>query len=688
MQQEERQVETEGRVKWETELEARVQQRTFELEVLYELAQGIGYTLSYAELFQLLVESLHRVVQYDVAATLLFVEGHQELCLYPTVPLAVAARSQAREQILRTFRGLTDWNPQLHPLQSQMRDNLIRNPHAPPIQDLKSIFQVPLIVGTQQETVGLLLVGAEREAAFHEGQLRILFTLANQAATSVERLRSLLATQQARLETLVERLPTGVLLLSADNVLRLANPLGRSYLAMLGPFALGEPLIHLGNLPLRRLFEVTPDMPPLEVISDGPPPHTFEVQAQYIEVGPEAGGHIVVLNDVTREREIQERAEEQSRLAAVGQLAAGIAHDFNNLLAAILLNTDMLDRSQEIRERNRSRVQTVSQLSKQAAHLIGQILDFSRQAVIERATFDMLPMLKESVKLLERILPESIGLDLDIEPGEYMVKADPTRMQQVFMNLAVNARDAMPNGGNLDLHLQRVTVPDDTGRILTNLMPGHWLALQVSDNGVGIPPDVLPRVFEPFFTTKPPGQGTGLGLSQVYGIIKQHGGEITVHSTLGKGTIFRIYLPLVSSRPETPLVQTETSEADRPELLLVVEDNQATRETLVEALELLGYRILAAENAEEALTAFRQHAEEIALVITDLVMPGYSGLDLHKALQDRGSQVPLIVLTGYPVQAHEREALSDRKVEWLQKPIGLNDLSFQVQRMLESGRRH
>lgn len=687
MQQEDWQAEAKLQVEMEAELEARVRQRTFELEVLYELAQAIGYTLSYAELFQLLVESLHRIVQYDVAATLLFVEGHQELCLYPTVPLSVAARSQAREQILRTFRGLTDWNPQNHPLQSLVREEMIRDPHARPVEHLQSVFQVPLIVGPQQETVGLLLVGAEREAAFHESQLRILFTLAGQAATSVERLRSLLATQQARLETLVERLPTGVLLLSADNILRLANPLGRSYLSMLGPFALGEPLVHLGNVPLKRLFDTNSGLPPMEIVSAGPPQHIFEVQAQYIEVGPEAGGHIVVLNDVTREREIQERAEEQSRLAAVGQLAAGIAHDFNNLLAAILLNTDMLDRSQDIRDRNRSRVQTVSQLSKQAAHLIGQILDFSRQAVIERATFDMLPMLKESVKLLERILPESIGLSLSIGPGEYVVKADPTRMQQVFMNLAVNARDAMPNGGNLDLHLERVLTPEDTGYSLDELSPGPWLALQVSDNGVGISPEVLPRVFEPFFTTKPPGQGTGLGLSQVYGIIKQHGGEITVHSTPGKGTSFRIYLPLVSSRPESSVVQSETNDTNGRELLLLVEDNKATRETLVEALELLGYRILAAENAEEALTFFGAHAHEISLVITDLVMPGYSGLDLHKALQDRGSQVPLIVLTGYPVQAHEREALSDRKVEWLQKPIGLNDLSFQVQRMLDSVRK-
>jgi len=384
----------------------------------------------------------------------------------------------------------------------------------------------------------------------------------------------------------------------------------------------------------------------------------------------------------------EEGLRQAQKMEVVGRLAGGVAHDFNNLMTVMYGATDSLALSHPPGTSEHVHVRSLEDALSRARGLTTQLLAFSRKQVARTENVDLVGMVRSSEGMLARLLGTDVVLRTQSNDGPQIVRADPAQLSQVLMNLVVNARDAMPKGGQLSVVVSRRSIEDPSARERLGIELGSYASLAVTDTGIGMDEQVREHLFEPFFTTKPPGQGTGLGLSQVYGIIKQHGGEITVHSTLGKGTIFRIYLPLVSSRPETPLVQTETSEADRPELLLVVEDNQATRETLVEALELLGYRILAAENAEEALTAFRQHAEEIALVITDLVMPGYSGLDLHKALQDRGSQVPLIVLTGYPVQAHEREALSDRKVEWLQKPIGLNDLSFQVQRMLESGRRH
>lgn len=258
----------------------------------------------------------------------------------------------------------------------------------------------------------------------------------------------------------------------------------------------------------------------------------------------------LVTSDATRE--IQHCIQLQDRLAVVGQLAAGIAHDFNHIMAVIVLYTQTVLRSMPDMPLNtRNRLMTVIQQAKRASDLVQQILDFSRSEAIERRPLDLVPLLKEQVRLLEHTLPKNIRISLSHKAGKYIVNTDPTQIQQIMLNLALNARDAMPQGGELCIRLEQVRVEDRTSsalpRMILRLGQGaevsEWVRLTVLDTGTGIPPDVLPHIFEPFFTTKASGRGSGLGLTQVYDIVKQHEGEIEVQSQVGRGTTFAIYLP-------------------------------------------------------------------------------------------------------------------------------------------------
>jgi two-component system, cell cycle sensor histidine kinase and response regulator CckA len=255
------------------------------------------------------------------------------------------------------------------------------------------------------------------------------------------------------------------------------------------------------------------------------------------------GLHIDLTEKKLAEAALRERERQQHELAVVGQLAAGIAHDFNNIMAVVSIYAEMTSEAPGLTEKERARTLTIVEQTQRAAGMIRQILDFSRKAVYERQVLDLLPLLKEQVKLLRQTLPESIAIRFAFAPGEYLVQADSTRMQQMIVNLALNARDAMPAGGVLHVSLDQVTVEEQPS--MRGLEVGAWVRVIVRDTGVGIPPEHLEHIFEPFFTTKEPGKGTGLGLAQVQGIVGQHEGQIAVVSEVGAGTTFTIYLPAV-----------------------------------------------------------------------------------------------------------------------------------------------
>jgi CheY-like chemotaxis protein len=373
----------------------------------------------------------------------------------------------------------------------------------------------------------------------------------------------------------------------------------------------------------------------------------------------------------------------QERLATVGQLAAGIAHDFNNIMAAIMIYADLLSNDLSLSLPSRERMTIIQQQVQRATSLIRQILDFSRRSVMEQSPMDLLPLLKELNKLLARVFPETIHLDFLYHAGIYMVNADPTRLQQVFMNLALNGRDAMPSGGKLIFKLERLRVRPGERPPHPDLQPGEWVRIVVEDTGCGISPEVMPRIFDPFFTTKPVGQGTGLGLSQVYGIVKQHQGHIGVESQVGVGSQFSVYLPCIN------LMQESDVDIDRPmhftgagRKVLVVEDDETTRNALETLLQAYHFHVLKASNGREALEVFREHGGSISLVVTDLVMPEIGGLELFPILHDHWPDVKVLFVTGHPLDPKNQILLETGDVHWLQKPFSAQEFAKAVQSLL------
>lgn len=398
-------------------------------------------------------------------------------------------------------------------------------------------------------------------------------------------------------------------------------------------------------------------------------------------------------------RAMQQQVVQQERLAAVGQLAAGIAHEFNNIVTAIILYADMMLRTSTLAPTDREQLTTIRQEGHHAARLTQQILDFGRKAMLQRQDLDLLPFMEALKGLLHRTLPENIHIHLNCNAKEIMVNADPDRLQQAVMNVALNAQEAMPEGGDLYFELDRSVSPPlplAGGKTPAEDQGEQWARLTVTDTGSGIPPNVLPHIFEPFFTTRAP-LGSGLGLPQAYGIVKQHGGHIDVSSEVGEGTIITIYLPaLPLSQPRTSLPETTTMPEGDGETILVVEDNPGVRQALAYGLETLNYRVLAASGAQEALALFEQHSgapsamgvpsasgHGIALVLSDLAMPRIGGMALCQALKKRDPATRTVILTDYPLEGEEKDWESAGVVDWVQKPVDIEQLAQTIARALK-----
>jgi PAS domain S-box-containing protein len=409
-----------------------------------------------------------------------------------------------------------------------------------------------------------------------------------------------------------------------------------------------------------------------------------------------AVGSIGLLQDITARKQI----EAQGRLAAVGQLAAGVAHDFNNILSAIVLYTDLLRRAPNLLPKQKVQLETVARQAEHASQLVQQILDFGRKTLIERSAVDLAALLEELVQLWQRTLPETIALRLSLGAGPYQVWADPNRLQQAVMNLVVNARDAMPEGGRLRLHLFHLQWPANSEVLAVcppvTLRPGAWVVLHLRDSGTGIEPATLPHIFEPFFTTKGPGKGSGLGLAQVYGIVEQHGGVIEVESQVGRGTTFTLYLP--AYRPAAAAAESAgeersatgatvpPEERERQATILLVEDKASVRAAVGAALEELVYRVLVAEDGQAALAALEQTGEAVDLVVSDVVMPRLGGLALYQTLRVKRPNLRMILTSGYPLGEAEQAQIAQTQVVWLAKPYPIQALALKIRTLLDTSR--
>jgi two-component system, cell cycle sensor histidine kinase and response regulator CckA len=524
----------------------------------------------------------------------------------------------------------------------------------------------------------------ERTAELAAANLSLNNELQERKRGEVERERLLVQVrkQAQQVREIMNTVPEGVLLLDADGRVMMANPVAQGDLLALAQARVGDQLSCLGDRKMAELLAPPPRGLWHEIQVET---RTYEVISRPVAEEAEAQRWVMVIRDVTREREIQRRLQQQDRLAAVGQMAAGIAHDFNNILAVILLYAEMVLNLPDLSPRVRERMLIIAQQCRRASELIQQILDFSRKSVLERQAMDLLPFLKEQVKMLERTLPENIKIALDASPDQYIVEADPTRMQQAIMNLAVNARDAMPDGGSLTIRAFYAN-GDASFQCVTcgQVTEGNWICVEVKDNGMGIPQKDLPYIFEPFYTTKEPGKGTGLGLAQVYGIAKSHEGHINVSSSIGDGSAFTIYLPaLPSQRPKFPNTEPFMLVRGDGQTLLVVEDETATRQALKDGLTLINYQVVVASDGAQALSYLSEHPDEIKLVLSDVVMPEMGGIELLRAIREQGLKIPVVLMTGHPLQEEIAGLKNVGLTAWMQKPPRLKQLSHIIAQALK-----
>jgi PAS domain S-box-containing protein len=391
-----------------------------------------------------------------------------------------------------------------------------------------------------------------------------------------------------------------------------------------------------------------------------------------------------VARDVTERRQMTEQLRQSQKMEAIGQLAGGVAHDFNNILAAVMLQARLSAEVKNTPGEVLEGLQQIHAAAERAADLIRQLLLFSRKQVMQARDLDVNEAVTSLAKMLQRIIGEDVRLQLHLHPAPLITRADPGMLDQVLMNLAVNSRDAMPGGGQLLIRTMEEVVEGRLARLHPDVAPGRYICLSVADNGMGISPEILPRIFEPFFTTKEPGKGTGLGLATVFGIVKQHGGFIEVESRPAHGASFRIFLPACKSTPGCLDRAEQSLPRGGTETIMLVEDDRAVRSLTRVMLERYGYHVLEAADGIEAVTLWERQHETVALLLTDLVMPGgFSGQELAAFLQQSKPELKTIFTSGYSAEVAGRQLELLPGKNFLQKPFLPNQLLETVRQCLD-----
>ena len=393
-----------------------------------------------------------------------------------------------------------------------------------------------------------------------------------------------------------------------------------------------------------------------------------------------------VLTDITEHRRLEEQFLQAQKMEAVGRLAGGVAHDFNNLLTVIGLHSQWALRDLKPDDPLRESLEQIRKAGERAAALTRQLLVFSRRQVLEMRVLDLNEVLMGLSKMLPRLIGEDIAVKMSLAPGLWRVKADSGQIEQVVVNLAVNARDAMPTGGTLIIETSNVALDETYAREHAGVAVGDYVLLSVSDTGTGMSEEVKAHLFEPFFTTKEPGKGTGLGLATVYSIVKQHQGHIWVYSELGQGTTFRIYLPRAKEEVEIREAVSEVTPTPRGgETVLVVEDNLAVREIAARVLRELGYTVLEAASGAEALQVARAQGK-LDLLLTDVIMPGISGSALAKQLVALWPGLKVLFISGYTDDLIASQGILEEGMALLQKPFSPEALARKVREVLDKPR--
>lgn len=402
----------------------------------------------------------------------------------------------------------------------------------------------------------------------------------------------------------------------------------------------------------------------------------------------DSDGHVTgsasIGRDITEYKAIEEQLRQAQKLESIGRLTGGVAHDFNNLLTLILGYAEMLLAHRDAMDPLYIALSEIKKTAEKAAALTQQLLVFGRRQMLHPKLLNPNSLVTDSERMLSRIIREDIELKTELEPGLAFVRADEGQLHQVLMNLALNARDAMPNGGRLTIASSSVHLQDSDIPPFPGMAPGPYVLLAISDTGIGMHAEVRAHLFEPFFTTKEKGKGTGLGLSTVYGIIQQSGGHIIVETEPGKGTTFRIFLPAAAPPAESSTAQKVTSAIrGGTETIVVAEDHKEVRELAVKILRNYGYNVLEAANATEALQTIEQHSGPIHLILTDVVMPGMRGQELLKRVKSANHTVKTLLMSGYSDSCEAEHSTTAGGLGYIQKPFTPETLGTKVREVLD-----
>jgi two-component system, cell cycle sensor histidine kinase and response regulator CckA len=541
---------------------------------------------------------------------------------------------------------------------------------------------------------GREFLAAITQTVVHEDDGKVRTRAVMNDLTAEKTIRQALEDSESRFERFFEEAPLGIALIDKDGIVKdcnvaLAKLLSRGLSSIEGK-AYSE-MIDMADWKMvtsviSRISKGEVINDPLEVklwVDDTQTSLPCQLFARQFGEGSHIALHFI---DLTKQKNLETQFIQSQKMQAVGQLAGGIAHDFNNLLTAIIGFSDLLLLRHKPGDPSFSDIQQIRQNSNRAANLVRQLLAFSRQQTLRPQVQDITDILTEVSHLLRRLIGVNIELKLVHGNDLGMVKVDGGQMEQVLVNMAVNARDAMSESGSLIITTRSIhnTYPMTFGE---DTMPiGDWVVIDIKDTGTGIPPDVLERIFEPFFTTKDVGKGTGLGLATVYGIIRQTGGYLGVDSTVGQGTTFSIYLPRVDAeeaKNNIPVAPTEETEIDLTGTarILLVEDEDAVRTFSTRALTNKGYDVITAEHGEAGLTVFKEQTKPIDLLITDVMMPGMDGPTLAKEIRATNPTLKIIFVSGYT-----EEKLKDTLgagIYFLAKPFTLKQLAAKVKEVLE-----
>jgi PAS domain S-box-containing protein len=498
-----------------------------------------------------------------------------------------------------------------------------------------------------------------------------------------------------RLETLIASAPLAISSLDAAGLVQTWNPAAERLFGWTAVEVVGKPLSMVPeegaeeSAGLQRRVLRGESLDGVELVrrkKDGTPVTVSLSAAPLRDAQGQVTGILALMEDVTDVKRLEQQFFQAQKMEAVGRLAGGVAHDFNNLLTAILGSTDLLLDSLPADHPGREEAGETRKAALRAAELTRQLLAFSRQQVLAPRVLDLNEVVVDMDRMLQRLIGEDVELRTALAADLGAVRADPGQLEQVIVNLAVNARDAMPEGGKLTIETANVALAEAYMAALAVVVPGFYVLLAVSDTGTGMDAATQARVFEPFFTTKPKGQGTGLGLATVYGIVKQSGGYIWVYSEPGRGTTFKVYLPRVDAPVESRPDPVIAASLRGSETILLVEDQDEVRNLVRRMLEARGYHVLVGASGDDALRVAARHGGSIDLLVTDVVMPGMSGRQAALLLVPAHPKMRVLYLSGYTDEAIVRHGMLEPGIAFLQKPFTTDTLARKVREVLDSPR--